>query len=66
LRDSLAVAREDSIVLETDAPYLAPQKMRGKTNYPAYIQHIYEYVLTFFPHITTKQIEKNIQTLFTI
>lgn len=66
LRDSFAVGRKESVVLETDAPYLAPQKMRGKTNHPVYVQHIYEYVLALFPYITPEQIEKNFQDLFTI
>lgn len=30
----------ERIVLETDAPFLAPVPMRGKTNQPAYIPHI--------------------------
>jgi len=66
LRDSLAIVRKDSVVLETDAPYLTPQKMRGKTNTPSYIQYIYEYITTISPTITAKQIEQNIHTLYTI
>ncbi len=30
----------DAIVLETDAPYLAPHPFRGKRNEPAYLKHI--------------------------
>ena len=29
----------DKILIETDAPYLAPQPFRGKPNHPGYIQH---------------------------
>jgi TatD DNase family protein len=39
LRD---IAREvplDRILVETDAPYLAPEPMRGKTNEPAFVVH---------------------------
>lgn len=39
LRD---IAREvplDRLLVETDAPYLAPQPYRGKTNEPAYVVH---------------------------
>lgn len=44
LRDSLYVARPESILLETDSPYLAPQARRGQTNEPAYVSEIYAYV----------------------
>lgn len=44
LRDSLYVTRPESIVLETDAPYLAPQARRWQTNEPAYVKDIYDYV----------------------
>ncbi|KKR97265.1 MAG: Deoxyribonuclease [candidate division TM6 bacterium GW2011_GWE2_41_16] len=37
LRDVVRVAGLDRIVLETDAPFLAPQKKRGKPNTPEYI-----------------------------
>ena len=30
----------DRIVLETDAPYMAPVPIRGKRNEPAYIRHV--------------------------
>ena len=29
----------DRILVETDAPYLAPEPLRGKTNQPAYVTH---------------------------
>lgn len=34
----------DKLVLETDAPFLAPVPFRGKRNEPAYIPHIAEFV----------------------
>lgn len=34
----------DRILVETDAPYLAPVPFRGKTNEPAYVRHTAEYV----------------------
>lgn len=34
----------DRLLLETDAPYLAPQPHRGKTNEPAYVLHVAEEV----------------------
>ena len=32
--------REDRLLIETDAPYLAPEPYRGKTNSPAYVPHV--------------------------
>jgi TatD DNase family protein len=34
----------DRILVETDAPYLAPVPYRGKTNEPAYVRHTAEYI----------------------
>ena len=35
---------KDLLLLETDAPYLAPMPFRGKTNTPLLIKHTYEFV----------------------
>lgn len=37
LRTAAAQVRADRILVETDAPYLAPQEMRGMRNQPAYV-----------------------------
>ena len=37
LREAAAALPEDLILVETDAPYLAPQPVRGKPNEPAYV-----------------------------
>jgi TatD DNase family protein len=34
----------DRLLIETDAPYLAPMPHRGKTNYPAYVRHTAEFI----------------------
>lgn len=34
----------DRILIETDAPYLAPQPMRGKPNEPAFVRYTAEYI----------------------
>lgn len=39
LRDIFASAPVERILLETDAPYLAPPPHRGKRNEPAYVAH---------------------------
>jgi TatD DNase family protein len=40
LRDLVAELPADRIMVETDAPYLAPGKFRGKRNEPAYVVEI--------------------------
>jgi len=35
LREAARLAPLDRLVVETDAPFLSPQRFRGKTNYPA-------------------------------
>ncbi len=37
LREAAAALPDELILVETDAPYLAPQTMRGKPNEPAYV-----------------------------
>lgn len=39
LREAAAAVEADRLLLETDAPYLAPQPCRGRPNEPAYIVH---------------------------
>lgn len=40
IRDVAAWAPEDRILVETDAPYLAPVPFRGRTNEPAYVTFV--------------------------
>lgn len=42
LRDVFTKMSHEQVLMETDAPYLAPGKYRGKTNQPAYITQTYE------------------------
>jgi TatD DNase family protein len=42
LRVAASQVAADRILAETDAPYLAPQPVRGKRNEPAYVAHTYE------------------------
>lgn len=67
LRDTLAIVNKDQLVLETDAPYLAPQAVRGQTNHPANVSYIYDFVseqLKIPRNILDTQIEKNIAVLY--
>lgn len=42
LRDAAAALSADRILVETDAPYLAPMPHRGKGNEPAFVAHTLE------------------------
>ncbi len=44
LRDVARFVPADRLLVETDAPYLAPVPFRGKTNQPAYVRHVAEAV----------------------
>ena len=62
------VAKEvplDSLVLETDSPYLTPVPFRGKSNKPAYIKYVAEEIAKLrdvsfeeIAEITTKNAEE--------
>ena len=61
LREAVASIALEHIVLETDAPFLPIQTMRGKPNHPKYIRSIAEYLaelrddtFTTVAHVTTK------------
>ena len=38
----------DRLMLETDAPYLAPVPRRGEPNRPAYVRHTADYAAPLF------------------
>ncbi len=39
LREAAARVREDRLLVETDAPFLAPAPNRGNSNVPAWVAH---------------------------
>lgn len=64
------IAREvpiERMLIETDAPYLAPVPMRGKKNYPSYIVHVLSY-LSFLRGMEKEELSerllKNFLTVF--
>ncbi len=67
LRDIVKDIPLNRIMLETDSPFLAPIPYRGKTNEPAYVKNIAEYLSNFLT-VDFNQIQeittKNFITLF--
>ncbi len=56
------VAREvplEKIILETDAPFLAPVPHRGKTNRPALVKYVYQH-LAELKQIDINEVEKTV------
>ena len=44
IRDAAALVPMDKVLVETDAPYLAPVPHRGKSNEPAFTRHTLEFL----------------------
>ncbi len=69
-KDLQAVAKQvplDQMLVETDSPYLAPMPFRGKTNQPAYVRHVAEYIATLKElefNTVAKQTTKNYCNIF--
>lgn len=69
LKDIIARLKPSDIVLETDAPYLTPEPLRGTINEPANIKYIAQYVANIFNISITKLTEitnNNIRLIFDI
>jgi TatD DNase family protein len=59
LRVAASQVAPDRLLTETDAPYLAPQPVRGKQNEPAYVAHTYE-TLARVRNVSTAELEEQI------
>jgi TatD DNase family protein len=59
-KDLQAVARAlplERILIETDSPYLAPMPHRGKTNEPAFVKHVGEF-LADLKGVSTEEVQR--------
>lgn len=68
-RDMFAQIPLESIVLETDAPYLTPKNRRGKVNEPLFVGDVAQHIATFHPATFKKiatQTTNNAANLFNI
>lgn len=67
LREVVRVIAVDHLVLETDAPFLPPQQLRGKPNHPSYIP-IFAQVIAELKKMSLEQLaqatSKNARRLF--
>jgi TatD DNase family protein len=69
LRDIVSYIPIDSMLIETDAPYLAPVPFRGKTNHPSYVAHVASCVATLRSLCLdsfAEQLQKNYQYFLNI
>jgi TatD DNase family protein len=60
---------QDRLLAETDAPYLAPQPVRGKANEPAYVMHtlaVLAQARNEEPSQLEEQIEANARAVFVL
>ena len=68
LRDIIKDVPLNSILIETDSPFLAPEPMRGKVNEPSFVKYTAEYLANFFK-LSLEEFEKitdnNFFNLFT-
>lgn len=69
LRETLKIVSLNQLLLETDAPYLTPQIIRGTDNHPANVKYIYEFVseyLSLNPDALSQQVEANFHAVYKI
>ena len=69
LRDSLAYCDINSLMIETDLPFLSPAPHRGQTCLPVYIEHVIDKI-ALVKKISQSQVleasKQNLQSLFKV
>ncbi len=63
LQDIIRSVPLNQILVETDAPYLAPMPHRGKTNEPAYVVHTGQFIADLY-NITREELAQKTTTNF--
>ena len=67
IQESLQVIPHNRILIETDAPYLSPQEVRGEKNTPTNCKYIYNFIAEYL-HLgvinLANQIEKNFKSIY--
>ena len=48
LQEAIKIIPLEKMLVETDAPFLAPVPMRGKSNEPAFVKHTAEFLANHF------------------
>lgn len=66
LRDVVRKVPIEKLLVETDSPYLAPVPYRGKSNEPAYVREVAEYVADLKQVSYSTLIEKTAENFFTL
>jgi len=66
LREVAIRVPADRLLIETDAPYLAPVPKRGKTNEPAYVRHVAEMLATIRNTTMEKIAESTTRNFFSL
>ncbi len=56
----------DRMLIETDSPYLAPVPYRGKSNEPAYVRQVAEYIAALRQEALSDVAEQTTQNFFTL
>ena len=69
IREAARIVPDDRLLIETDAPYLAPEPLRGKTNEPAFVARTFEKLAherNADPGVLSQTITDNASRLFRI